>query len=143
MTLMTAREDQDGVSFDAGLSRVVLGVDDEGDEVSTLIVETISTAGSEPSSGGQISEIDVIKRAIVDAYNRLADSAEVSPGFNGQPVRKVPIDEIRAEVKSRGWLDTDDASHVTVTGRTHWRRAKQELLSSHSYIEEGGLFWRA
>ena len=142
LTLMTAREDQDGVSFEAGLSRVVLGVDDEGDEVSTLIVETISTAGPEPSSGGQVSEVELIKRAIVDAYSRLADNLEASPGFNGQPVRRVSIDDIRAEVKSRGWLDTDDAGHVTPLGRQYFRRAKHELFGSQGYLEAEGLFWR-
>jgi hypothetical protein len=142
LTLMTAREDQDGVSFEAGLSRVVLGLDDDGDEVSTLIVETITAAGAEPSSGGQVSDVEAVKRAIGEAYGRLADGVRASPGFDDQPVRKVPIDDIRAEVKSRGWLDTDDAGHVSTIGRQHWRRAKQELLASQSYIENEGLFWK-
>jgi hypothetical protein len=142
LTLMTAREDQDGVSFEAELSRVVLGTDDDGDEVSTLIVDTITAAGEEPLSGGQIGDVEVVKRALVDACSRLADGVGASPGFDGQPVRKVSIDTIRAEVKSRGWLDTDDAGHVSAIGRQHFRRAKQELLASQSYVEEGGLFWK-
>ncbi len=88
------------------------------------------------------SEVEVIRRAFLDAYSILAESVTPSPGFDKKPVRKVKADAIRDEIKNRGYLDTDEKGHLTSTCRSNLRRAKSELLSKKIFAEEAGLVWR-
>jgi hypothetical protein len=89
-----------------------------------------------------MSDIEMIKRAIVDAYGRLTDRVEPSPGFDGALVRKVPVDKLRGEIKSRGFLETDDDDKLTSTARSNFRRAKTDLIAAKRFIEADKQFWR-
>jgi hypothetical protein len=88
------------------------------------------------------SEVEIVRRAFLDAYSSLAESVAPSPGFDKKSVRKVKVDAIRDEIKNRGYLDTDEKGHVTATCRTNLRRAKAELLTKKIFAEEAGLVWR-
>ena len=57
------------------------------------------------------SEVDIICSAILAAYDRLAEAIEPSSGFNGATVRKVDIDKVREEVRSRGFFDANEKGH--------------------------------
>ena len=78
----------------------------------------------------------------MDAYARLADSVEPSPGFDGALVRKVQVDKLRDEIKSRGFLETDDDDKLTSTARSNFRRAKTDLIAEKRFIEADKQFWR-
>jgi AAA domain len=95
------------------------------------------------SSGKRGSEVEQIAHAILAAYDRLADAVEASPGFDGKPVRKVKSEAIRAEVQNRGFLDTDEKGNVTPTSRSHYSRAKTNLLAKPVLVEAKGLTWRS
>lgn len=87
------------------------------------------------------SEVDIVKQHFVAAYDRLADDVKMSADLTGKPVRKVAVDAIRDELKSRGYLEANDKGHVTPTGRTTLRRAKLDLLAKQ-FVEADGLIWR-
>jgi hypothetical protein len=82
------------------------------------------------------------RRAFRDAYANLADGVTPSPGFDGAPVRKVKTDAIREEMRSRGFLQTDDKGNITATGRSDFHRAKTDLLIAKRFAESEGLLWR-
>jgi hypothetical protein len=49
LTLKKLKDDEHGVKFTAHLARVLIGHDEDGDEISTLIVDKIEdTAGPKP-----------------------------------------------------------------------------------------------
>jgi hypothetical protein len=83
-----------------------------------------------------------VKRAILEAYDRLADGMAHQSGFDGKLVRKVSVEAIRDEVKSRGFLDTDEKGHVTSTSRSVYRKAKSDHVAAQTLIEAKGLIWR-
>jgi hypothetical protein len=94
------------------------------------------------SSGKRSSEVEQIARAILAAYDRLADAVEASSGFDGKLVRKVQSDAVREEVKSRGFLDKTEGGGVTSTSRSHYNRAKTNLLARGTLTEKNDLMWR-
>ncbi len=67
-----------------------------------------------------------------------------SPGFNGASVLKVPVDDLRNELKSRGFLDTKDTGGLTTRAKTYFNRAKADLISTPHprLIECEGYIWR-
>jgi len=89
------------------------------------------------------SEVDIICSAILAAYDRLAEAIEPSSGFNGATVRKVDIDKVREEVRSRGFFDANEKGHLTATSRSHFRRAKMAAIQAGKFVESDGKIWRA
>jgi hypothetical protein len=98
-------------------------------------------AGVAAPRGGRSEELVKVKRAILAAYARLSDAIETSGGFDGAPVRKVPIDKLREEVKSRGFLETKETGGLTDTARKIFQRAKTDLIDAKTHIEAEGQFW--
>jgi hypothetical protein len=102
-----------------------------------------SIGGGVPrSAGGRSQEGVNVRRALVDAYNRLSNGISPSPGFDGQPVRKVAVEAIREEVKSRGFLQVNETGGLSNSGRSAFHRAKADLITARSHIESEGLLWR-
>jgi hypothetical protein len=95
-------------------------------------------AAEELRRGGAIK----LKHAITAAYDRLVDAVEKTPGFDGQPVKKIEIDRLRDEVKRRGFLDTKETGGLTGGARNLFMRAKTDLIASGRYIESDGTFWK-
>ena len=54
----------------------------------------------------------------------------------------MPIKRLRDEVRSRGFLETDDTDRVTSTSRSHFNRAKTDLIEAKRFIEDKGQFWK-
>ncbi len=146
-TLELAKDMEVGLQFVSRLEKVVLGKDADGDPVTSLIVREVA-ADFAPKMGKKTSErrsddVFKVKRAITDAYDRLADAIETTPGFDGKPVKKVEIAKLREEVKTRGFLETEESGGgLTSRARQHWQRAKTDLITSKRFIEEEGKLWR-
>jgi hypothetical protein len=87
-----------------------------------------------PGTGRRSDDIIKIKRAIVDAYNRLVADENTTDA-------KVEIDRLRNEVKSRGWLDAKETGGLTSAARLSFHRAKTDLVASGRYAEADGRFW--
>ncbi len=88
------------------------------------------------------SDIVIVRNAFVDAYANLADGVTQSPGFDGALVRKVKANAIRDELRSRGYLDTNEKGQITNLSRQKLYRAKTELLAKKVFVESEGLVWR-
>jgi Histidine kinase len=57
-------------------------------------------------------------RAFLEAYDRLAFDAPSCTGFNSQPVKKVALDAIRREMRSRGALGDSTPGVLMTSGDT-------------------------
>jgi len=88
------------------------------------------------------SDLELIKRALLDAYDRLAADVSTTAGLDGAPVRKLSVEKLRDELKSRGFLEAKDTGGLTNTSRSDFHRAKRLLLSSGRLFESEGQVWR-
>jgi len=77
----------------------------------------------------------------LECLDRLADKAEASVGFKGEPVRKVRLPELLAEMIDRGHVNRGDKGQIPSTERSRFNRAKDALMNK-SITEKGGLVWR-
>lgn len=102
----------------------------------------VAEDGAGTSKAKPKSEIEMIRKAFIDVYERLADGVAQSAGFDGKLVHKVKVDAIRDELRNRGHLDTTEKGQISPTDRTHLRRAKSELLGKGDFVEAEGLIWR-
>jgi AAA domain len=82
-------------------------------------------------------------RAFMEAYDRLAYDAPNSAGFNGKPVRKVALDAVRKEMRSRGALgDSTPGLKMTSAEYKAFDSAKEANTESKKLIEADGFVWR-
>jgi hypothetical protein len=94
------------------------------------------------SMGRNRPAADPVRRATLDAYDRLADGVTPTAGFDGEPVRKVSVEWVRNAVRDRGFLDTKETGGLTAPARNIFMRAKNELLARNVLTEAGGMIWR-
>jgi hypothetical protein len=92
-----------------------------------------------PNNQKQTSPVAIIRSAYLATYDRLADSTQPSAGFDGASVRKVAVEAIGNELRTRGFLQVDASGNIVPASRTHQWRAKAELLSKKVLVEGDGL----
>jgi hypothetical protein len=145
LTVMKMRDEDDGQSFTVRLKRIVLGKTKNGHEVSTLLVESVEPGAAEGVKQDRRKAADILRDEFIAAYDRLADGAPKSFGFDGRStVLKVSTDKIRYELKDRGFLEKNETGGLTVTARSNFQRARAELVKTKGgkLVEEKGLIWR-
>jgi hypothetical protein len=142
--LELSKDGETGLQFVSRLKVVEIGTDQDGDPITSCVIEAVDAPAGAPKAPakGRMSDVEMIKHAIVDAHGRLAADVEPSPGLDGALVRKVPVDKLRDEIKSRGFLETDDDDKLTSTARSNFRRAKTDLIAEKRFIEADKQFWR-
>ncbi|WP_294532606.1 AAA family ATPase [uncultured Rhodoblastus sp.] len=100
-------------------------------------------AATRTATGKEKGEVATIRGEFVKTYDRLADAVTASPGgFNGAKVKKISVDAIRDELRSRGLLETNDNGAIMPTSRTNLRRAKTALIAAGTMIENEGMIWK-
>jgi hypothetical protein len=98
---------------------------------------------SAAQNGKEPSDLEILRRAILNAYDRLADDyGDHAIGFDAKPVRKVDVNALRNEVKQRGMLAVDGKGQVDAKARQAFGRAKASLIHRTKLIEADGLIWR-
>jgi len=145
--LELAKDGETGLILVSRLETVETGRDGDGDPIASCVIREVKDAAAKiaakkPGKSQRSDDVAKVKRALVEAYERLADGVEKTPGFDGKPVKKVDRNKLRDEVKSRGFLETDDAGKLTPAARKHFQRAKVDLITSKRFIEADGKFWK-
>ena len=87
---------------------------------------------NEKSGRRKSGDVETLEYEVLAAYDRLADGANTTAGLNGKPVHKVPVDKLKDEVITRGFLQVEiiDDGKPTSTARSHFHRAKVGLAGS-------------
>jgi hypothetical protein len=147
--LEMAKDGEAGLVFVSRLENVEIGCDGDGDPVASCVVrevkdEAAKIAAKKPGRSQRSDDVAKVKRALVEAYERLADAVDKTPGLDsaGTPVKKVETKNLRDAVKSSGFLEMDDDGKLTPAARKHFQRAKTDLIASRRFIEADGKFWR-
>jgi len=102
----------------------------------------VDGAGAALGRNARSQELTQIKWALLGAYDRLSSAVEPAPGFDGSPVRKVSVNALRDEVKSRGFLETNETGGITPRARVYFQRAKADVIAAKIYLEAEGNFWK-
>lgn len=145
--LELAKDGETGLVFVSRLENIEIKRDGDGDPITSCVVREVKDdaakiAAKKPGKSQRSDDVAKVKRALVEAYGRLTDTAEKTSGFDGKPVMKVEISKLRDEVKTRGLLETDDDNNLTSAARKHFQRAKIDLIASKRFIEADGKFWK-
>jgi hypothetical protein len=142
-----SKEETDAAAVRLEFRKARLRTPETADQFKTLSIRFVNnewiSEGAAPIKKAKQTEVEAISVAILAAYERLADGVEFVAGLNGAKVSKVNVDALRAEVKSRGFLDSNEKGQLTSTSRSNFRRAKAALISAGKLIESDGLIWRA
>jgi hypothetical protein len=153
LTVQKLKEEADrNVALDLELLRVVIAKDCDGDEISTLIVDSVREGkADEPAAKKTIDQAQAVRDEFVRVYDFLADGKPHSVGLDGRSgIIKVPVEEIRQEMANRGFLERSLDGTITPTSRSHFLRAKTQILGSGmqrncnagNFVERGGQIWR-
>ncbi|MCJ2048527.1 AAA family ATPase [Methylobacterium sp. J-070] len=140
VTVDLMKDGPEGDTFASRLEPVEVGEDDEGDAITSCIVEAVVEApvASRPGkqAGKRLSErnrlaLEALREAVmakgVAAPTTLALPAEI---------RVVPPDAWREELFRRGILDRDASGY-----REQFRRMKLDLMAREAVAERDGSLW--
>ena len=99
LTIQKLKDDASNAALTAHLSRVVLGNDRDGDEVSTLVVDEVVKAEAVAKSVSK-EPVATQRRLLMDVVRAAVDEAgeEFRPYASGPPVRAVDDENIRARL---------------------------------------------
>ena len=102
LTLQKLKDDESNLKLTAHLGRIVIGQDEDGDEVSTLIVDRIEDGAAEQGAKPSKS-IPRARRLIMDMVAAAIEEAgeDFRPFGNGPAVQAVPDDAVRRRYYAR------------------------------------------
>lgn len=136
LTIKKMRDGDDDQAFTVHLVKTVLGKTKKGNEVSTLVVESVEPGAAEGITQDKRKAVEILHDEFINAYDRLADGAQKSFGLdNRSNVLKVDVNKLRDELKRCGHLEVNEKSAITATGRTRFDRVKAALIKT-----KGGEF---
>jgi AAA domain len=151
-TLERSKDGETGLEIISRLVRVNLGNDDDGDPITSCVLEPVGDVGkadpAKPTAAKRarpLSQIDLLKAAFLETYDRLAPFIPHSGGHGGfKGFQKVPVDAIRDELREAGYLEiNDDTLAITNAARLRLGNAKKQLLAEKTLKEANRLIWRA
>ena len=130
----------DGFDLKATLHEIVLGKDSDGDDVTTLVVDSVERMEGElkPKKAGRPSpNMEARRNGFVEAYQHIANDVEPVWGLDRRTkVRKVPVQAIHEHMRSAGLLDDDLRNR-------RFSELKLEMVAPKTgrFIERDGMLW--
>ncbi len=145
LTLTKIKDDASDVKLLARLSRVVIAHDEEGDEISTLVVDTvedIETTGSAPRPKPVPASQRLLMACVVDAIEEAGESFRPF-GASGPLVRGVADSIVRERLYQRIAETSDpseDMDKVAERQRKAFNRSLADALKAERVmaVERGG-----
>jgi hypothetical protein len=139
-TVELMKDGPQGESFASRLEIVDLGTDADGDAITSCVVEAAKAGEAQPR---KMSQAEMVCDEFARVYDFLADGKPHLPGLDGRSsVIKVPVQEIQAELRNRGFLETDENGAILRVSRVQFSRAKIQLLKRCGFVERNGKIWR-
>jgi len=140
----------DNFGLDVTLSKFLLGTDSDGDEATTLVVDSVKDADIDKHASGDKPEkapsrAQSLRHEFLTMYHQLANDVDPSPGIGGNSqVRKVRVDAIRDLLITRGHLERDGKGKLPGSERVAFTKAKAALAKTgagQTMVEADGLIW--
>jgi AAA domain len=126
ITLQKLKDEASNLKLTAHLTRVVVGTDEDGEAVSTLIIERIEDGdGGEPASGVKPAPVPPARRLLMD----MARTAILEAGEDFRPYENGPICARRARRRSPAPLLCPDRRE----GQSRRRRRQVGQSSAQSF----------
>ena len=101
--LTRVKDDEDEIRLEAQLSRVVIRCDEDGDDVSTLVVDSIKGAAEKPKAAKSAKPIPRRQRLLMDVIaEAIAEIGEsIRPSADAPLVRAVTDEAVRERLYAR------------------------------------------
>ena len=142
LTLVKLKDEEGGVGLTVRLGRIVIGEDEDGDEISTLIVTGIETDAPKQATAGKAeasTSVPKSRRLLMEVVAQAIDDAgkDFSSFANGPVVRAVDDEAVRARYVTRiaeqaGPKESADKVHER--GRKAFLRAVEAALKAKELI---------
>jgi hypothetical protein len=139
VTLEWLKDGQEGKALTSRLKKIVLSHDDDGDAISSCVIEAIEGDAAERSAPTRKLN-DRQKLAVVALQEMVIQRGEPTPAAFGLPedVRAVPVSVWREELERRGTLDPDGKNP-----RQEFKRLKEALHARNFIAIKDDLVWLA
>jgi hypothetical protein len=155
ITVVKAKNGQDGQTFGYELRPITLGFDEDGDLITTCVIEERDPP-AESRSGRKPTKAEATGKMVMTAFGRVLEDRACTihaPGANG--VKGVKIDDLRAMAYQIGVgpadpevpADADDAEKRRLTRKWHdqrktdFKRGLDFLLQNQTLRTERGFLW--
>jgi hypothetical protein len=145
MEVMKLKEEESHQKFTVHFSRVTIGKDEDGEDVTTLFVSSVDQGAAETAKQDKRKAAEILRDEFIAVYDRLADGAPKTLGLDLKTnVIKISVDKLRDELKDCGFLDTDGNGNVTPTSRSQFQRVKAVLCKTKGgkFSQKVGFIWR-
>jgi hypothetical protein len=138
VTVEWMKDGPEGETIVSRLEPVEVGIDRDGDPITSCIITPVDGAAARPSINRKLSPRQQLALEIL--ANCAADRGTPPPESFGLPagLLAIEVNEWRDELYSRGVLDPDAKSP-----REEFRRVKNSLQARKLIAERDGLLWRA
>lgn len=140
-TLEWMKDGAEGATIVSRLDVVTVGTDDDGDEITTCVIEPVEGDAVPATTTAPKRKLSDRQKLALDALGGcVLDQGKDVPAAFGLPsgVKAVPIEVWRTELFARGVLDHDAPSP-----REDYRRVKTSLQARQLIGERDGLVWKA
>jgi hypothetical protein len=135
-TVTKQRDEKSGAAFAFRLHVVELGYDDDGDPITSCVLEPLETPAEAPKKSRR-------ERQLPPEYLRAIDSLHNTVAEVGQPLNRsdypnlkaVTLDQWREELQRRGLYEPGP------TGRSRFLRMKERLIDEKLITIDGDLVW--
>ena len=134
-TVVHAKDDADGDAFSFRLDRVELGDDEDGDPISTLIVEEADAPHPGASDAGLSKQAKFALKILNDTIAARGEPPPNAPGFPPN-VCVIAVEDWRAECYARGISDGGEDAKQRA-----FRRAYNALTTAATVAVRDGLAW--
>ena len=139
LTVQKQKEDEDDFCLEARLERVILGYDEDGDAISTLIVNEVVNADATPATAATKLSITRTQRLMTDIILQAIDAAQktIQPFTDGPVVRATDDDRVRELYYAAIAEPTDaeeDPTKVSARKRQAFNRAIKAQLNAKTLV---------
>jgi AAA domain len=133
LTVMKLKDEESGRKFTAHLVRVVIGQDEDGDDVSTLVVESVEAGAVEGARAPKQKSIPASLRMFAACLSIAIDEAGemIKPFADGPAIKAAPDDAVRNryfKAMAEQAEDGEDPKRFGARQRLGWHRATKSAL---------------
>jgi hypothetical protein len=153
--LELSKDGETGAQFVSRLKVVEIGSDQDDDPITSCVIQAIDAPASAPKvpAKGRMSDVEMIKRAIVDVHGRLADGARLLEGMDkrsatGRRFRDLclaysqPLGGMAALAAADAAIVREAAAKTLLSEQLAWALARGELVDTEQAVRVGNMLQR-